>query len=172
MIHEVHTMRTLMGEVRAVQAMAANAVRGFEVEDTVVINLEFVSGALGSFVLSDTAASPKSWEQTAQENKSYPSYADEDCYHLMGTLGSLSVPSMKLKTYSTTNAERGWWTAFDESVVSLTRTDPILAQMQHFIAVVTKQAEPLVTLADGLANVRVTEAIAQAVQSRTAVLLA
>ncbi len=56
MIHEVHNLRMLCGEIVAVQAFASHATRGFPVEDTVVINLRFASGALGTFMLSDTAA--------------------------------------------------------------------------------------------------------------------
>ncbi len=56
MIHEVHSLRMLCGEIVAVQAFASHATRGFAVEDTVAINLRFASGALGSFMLSDTAA--------------------------------------------------------------------------------------------------------------------
>lgn len=99
MVHEVHNLRMLCGEIVAVQAFKSHAVRGFAVEDTVAINLRFANGALGSFMLSDTAACARSWEQTSQENKAYPSYDDEDCYVLTGTLGSLSVPTMRLKTY-------------------------------------------------------------------------
>jgi predicted dehydrogenase len=99
LIHDVHNLRMLCGEIVAVQAFASNATRGFAVEDTVAINLRFANGALGSFMLSDTAASARSWEQTSQENSAYPSYADEDCYVIAGTDGSLAVPSMRLKTY-------------------------------------------------------------------------
>ncbi|SDM89016.1 Gfo/Idh/MocA family protein [Polaromonas sp. JS666] len=164
MIHEVHNLRMLCGEIVAVQAMASHAVRGFPVEDTVAISLRFASGALGTFMLSDTAASARSWEQTSQENKAYPSYDDEDCYVISGTNGSLSVPTMRLKTYPRTE-DRSWWKPFEQGVVGMVRDDPIKRQMEHFGAVIRGQAQPLVSARDGLANLRVTEAIVQAAKS-------
>ncbi len=108
MIHEVHNLRMMCGDIVAVQAFASHATRGFPVEDTVAINLRFASGALGTFMLSDTAACPCSWEQTSQENKAYSTYPDEDCYVIAGTFGSLSVPTMRLKTYAKAE-DRSWW---------------------------------------------------------------
>lgn len=170
MIHEVHNLRMLCGEIVAVQAFASRAVRGFPVEDTVAINLQFAGGALGSFLLSDTAASARSWEQTSQENKAYPSYDDEDCYVIAGTNGSLAVPTMRLKTYARPE-DRSWWKPFQTGVALVTREDPIRRQMEHFGAVVRGEAEPLVSARDGLANLRVTEAIAEAARSGRAVTL-
>ena len=164
MIHEVHNLRMLCGEIVAVQAFASRAVRGFPVEDTAAISLRFASGALGSFLLSDTAASARSWEQTSQENKAYPSYDDEDCYLIAGTNGSLAVPTMRLKTYARA-ADRSWWKPFQTGVALVTRADPIQRQMEHFGAVVRGETEPLVSARDGLANLRVTEAIAEAARS-------
>jgi predicted dehydrogenase len=161
MIHEVHNLRMLCGEIAAVQAIASHAVRSFPVEDTVSINLRFANGVLGSFMLSDTAACARSWEQTSQENKAYPSYEDEDCYVIAGTNGSLSVPTMRLKTYPRPE-ERSWWMPFNVGVVAMVRDDPIKLQMEHFGAVVRGEARPLVSARDGLANLRVTEAIAEA----------
>ena len=170
MIHEVHNLRMLCGEIVAVQAIASCAVRGFPVEDTVAINLQFAGGALGSFLLSDTAASARSWEQTSQENEAYPSHDDEDCYVIAGTNGSLSVPTMRLKTYARPE-DRSWWKPFQTGVARVTREDPIRRQMEHFGAVVRGEAEPLVSARDGLANLRVTEAIAEAARSGRAVTL-
>ena len=170
MIHEVHNLRMLCGEIVAVQAFASHAVRGFPVEDTVAIGLQFANGALGSFLLSDTAACARSWEQTSKENPAYPSYDDEDCYVLAGTRGSLSVPTMRLKTYARAE-ERSWWKPFQTGVALVRREDPILRQMEHFGAVVRGEAEPLVSARDGLANLRVTEAIAEASRSGRVVAL-
>jgi predicted dehydrogenase len=164
MIHEVHSLRMLCGEIVAVQAFASHAVRGFPVEDTVAINLRFANGALGSFLLSDTAACPRSWEQTSEENKAYPTYEDEDCYVIMGTNGSLSVPTMRLKTYPRVE-DRSWWKPFEVGVVGMVRDDPLKHQIEHFGAVIRGEAQPLVSARDGLANLRITEAIVDAAKS-------
>ncbi len=164
MIHEVHNLRMLCGDIVAVQAFSSNAVRGFAVEDTVAINLRFANGVLGSFMLSDTAACPRSWEQTSQENKAYPTYEDEDCYVIAGTNGSLSVPTMRLKTYPRAE-DRSWWKPFEVGTVGMVRDDPIKHQMEHFGAVVRGEAAPLVSARDGLANLVVTEAIVEAAKS-------
>jgi predicted dehydrogenase len=164
MIHEVGNLRAMLGEIAAVQAFASNATRGFAVEDTVAINLRFQNGALGTFLLSDTAASPRSWEQTSQENKAYPTYDDEDCYVITGTNGCLSVPTMRIKTYPRPE-DRSWWKPFEVGVVGMVRDDPIKHQMEHFGAVVRGEAQPIVSAEDGLKNLRITEAIVEAAKS-------
>lgn len=164
MIHEIHNLRMLCGDIVAVQAFASHATRGFAVEDTVAINLRFASGALGTFMLSDTAACPRSWEQTSQENPAYSTYPDEDCYVIAGTLGSLSVPTMRLKSYATP-ADRSWWKPFDEEIVTMQRADPLALQMEHFGQVARGEAEPIVSARDGLQNLRITEAIVEAARS-------
>ncbi|SDP82968.1 Predicted dehydrogenase [Rhodoferax sp. OV413] len=164
MVHEVHNLRMLCGEITAVQAFASNATRGFAVEDTVAINLRFANGVLGSFMLSDTAACPRSWEQTSQENKAYATYADEDCYVIAGTNGSLSVPTMRLKTYPRPE-DRSWWKEFESGVVGMVRDDPLKHQINHFADVIEGKAQPLVSTRDGVQNLRVTEAIAEAART-------
>jgi predicted dehydrogenase len=164
MIHEVHSLRMLCGDIVAVQAFASHATRSFVVEDTVAINLRFASGVLCTFMLSDTAACPRSWEQTSQENKAYASYDDEDCYVITGTNGSLSVPTMRLKTYARPE-DRSWWKEFEVGVVGMVRDDPLKHQLEHFGAVIRGEAKPLVTARDGLENLRLTEAIANAAKT-------
>lgn len=170
MIHEVHNLRMLCGDIVAVQAFASHDTRGFAVEDTVAINLRFANGVLGTFMLSDTAACARSWEQTSQENKAYPTYEDEDCYVIAGTNGSLSVPTMRLKTYPRPE-DRSWWKPFEVGTVGMVRDDPLKHQIEHFGAVVRGEAEPLVSARDGLRNLQITEAIVEAAQSGRTVTL-
>src|SRR5258706_15952927 len=122
--------------------MTSSAARGFPVEDTVAINLRFANGALGPFMLSDTAASAQSWEQTSQENKAYSTYPDEDCYVIIGTDGSLSVPTMRLKYYKK-KEDRSWWKPFATETIPLERADPLARQIEHFGALIRGEAKAL-----------------------------
>ena len=168
MIHEVDDLRMLCGDIVEVQAMASSARRGFAVEDTAAIALRFASGALGSFVLSDSAASQKSWEQTSAENPVYAHCADEDCYLLAGTRGSLGVPTMRLRTYA---GEASWTAAYETRIVEVVRDDPLVRQLAHFCAVVRGKAQPIASARDALATLRVTLAIADAARRGERVVL-
>jgi len=163
LIHEIGNLRTLCGDIAAVQAFASSATRGFDVEDTAAIVLRFANGALGTFLLSDTSASARSWEQTSQENKDYASYDDEDCYLVAGTLGSLAIPTMRLKTYAR-REDRSWFAPFETSTAAVGRQDPLALQLKHFCALTQGAVKPLVSARDGLQNLRVVEAISQAVR--------
>ena len=121
-------------------------------------------------MLSDTAASARSWEQTSQENKSYATYPDEDCYVVVGTDGSLAVPTMRLKTYPR-REDRSWWKPFETRVVPIHRADPLERQLVHFCAVLRDEVAPRVSVRDGLQNLRVTEAIAEAARGGKLVLI-
>lgn len=164
MIHEIGNLRSLCGEIVAVQAQASSTTRGFAVEDSVAISLRFASGALGTFMLSDTAACARSWEQTARENPDYPSYADEDCYVISGTQGTLSIPTMRLKFYEQ-RAERSWWKPFSTAVAPRQNADPLARQLAHFCQVIRGEQQPLVTVRDGLRNLQIVEAISSAARS-------
>jgi predicted dehydrogenase len=156
LVHDVNNLQSLAGDVVRVQAATSNAARGFPVEDTAAAVLTFASGALGTLVLSDAAASGRSWEQTAGEDPSYPRHPGEDCYHLAGTAGSLSLPTLRLTTYA---GEPSWWAPFEASVVAAERSDPLTNQIAHFADVVRGHAEPLCSGRAGLRTLRVVDAV-------------
>ena len=164
MIHEVHNLRMLMGEITQVQAMASNEIRRFAVEDTLAINLRFTSGALGTFLLSDTAASASSWELTSGENPAYPQQKDENCYWVSGTRGSLSIPTLVTRLHPA-EQESSWWQRMNVDTPVRGQVDPLSRQLAHFLDVVRGASEPRVSIEDGLANLRVVEAISLAATS-------
>ncbi len=171
LIHEMDNLRYLCGEVESVHAVASNAVRKFEVEDSAVMTLKFTSGVLGTFALSDTAASPRSWEQTSGENTAYPRYPSEDCYFIAGTQGSLAVPTMRTWTYADFGKEPGWCTPFTEQTLALDAVDPLAAQLDHFCDLIAGKAEPIITVSDALQSLMMVEAIRQSIATGKTVTL-
>ena len=162
LIHEVNNLLSLVGDIVRVLATTSNATRGYPVEDTSAMIFTFANGALGTFLLSDTAASPRSWEQTSQENKSYDSHPDEDCYHIAGTRGSLSVPTMRLKVYE---GAASWWEPFTSTVAEVERTDPLANQVDHFAAVIRGEVQPICSGRDGLKTLLVVDAVVQSART-------
>ncbi|HEV2173680.1 MAG TPA: Gfo/Idh/MocA family oxidoreductase [Nitrospira sp.] len=170
LIHEIGNLRALCGEIASVQAISTSATRKFAVEDTAALNFEFSSGALGVFILSDTAASARSWEQTSRENPSYPAYDDEDCYVISGTSGTLAVPTMRLKCYRDPKS-RSWWKPFSLESFSVEREDPLKCQLGNFLNVIQGLEAPVVSGHDGLQNLRVVEAIFESIKRKAPVSL-
>jgi predicted dehydrogenase len=168
LIHEIGLMRFFYGEIKRVSALAGKNIRNFEVEDTVAITIDFVNGALGTFLLSDTAASTKSWEMTSGENPAYPSSPEENCYHFAGTNGSLNFPSMHARYYAP-GSEPSWWKPFETVQLPLWRANPLERQLDHFIDVVRGRAAPRVSARDGYLNMLVVQAIMQSIDTEKAV---
>jgi predicted dehydrogenase len=171
LIHEIHNLRMLCGEMTHVQATLSNAVRQYKVEDTAAMIFRFKNGALGTFFLSDCAASSQSWEQTSAENPAYASYPHDNCYQVMGTKGSLSIPSLRIQRFSK-NTEPSWFNAMEETrpKVELSSTpsaDPLILQMHHFVDVITERCQPIVSAADGLNNLKVVDAVLSSAKSGT-----
>ena len=162
LIHEIDNLRALVGDVVEVQAMASNATRGHAVEDTVAINLRFANGALGTFLLSDTAASPRSWEQTSGENKAYDHHGDQDCYVIAGTQGSIMVPTQRVYRYE---GERSWFAPLSMAPLPQTEVDPLVRQLAHFCAVIRREAVPLVSAREAFKTLQVTLAVAEAART-------
>ena len=155
LIHDIDLLRHLVGEIASVHAIASNAVRGFEPEDTAAILLRFVGGALGTISLSDAVTAPFSWELTARENPAYPA-TDQACYLIGGTHGSMALPNLTLWSNP---GLRSWWEPISATRIPFDFEDPLVAQVRQFADVIRGEAEPLVSAADGLQNQRVIEAI-------------
>ncbi|MEZ5356930.1 MAG: Gfo/Idh/MocA family oxidoreductase, partial [Bryobacteraceae bacterium] len=146
LVHDVDTLRFLAGEVIAVQAASSNRRRGFQVEDTAAVLLEFASGALGTILLSDATVAADSWEHTSGENPVYPRDPSRDCLLLAGTRGSLAVPTMRLWTQ---DGAPSWTEPFVSERCPLPSVDPLARQLDHFCDVIAHRAAPLVSAADG-----------------------
>ena len=168
LIHDIDDLRFLIGDIVRLQAMTSNAVRGFQVEDSAVVNLQFANGALGSITCSDAAAAPWSWELTSGENPAFPRQR-EDCCFITGTDGSLAVPTMRLWHYG---AESGWMAPLHQTQLKQDEADPLARQLDHFCAVIRREAQPLCSGDDGAKTLQATLAIHESAASKREVVLA
>jgi len=160
LIHDIDVLRFVAGEIEAVQAFTANAVRGFPVEDTAVVSLRLKGGALASAIISDAVAAPWSWELTTGENPMFPT-TSENCYAFTGTSGSLTLPKLELWRYG---AESGWTAPLQREHIPVVRADPYVRQLQHFCRVISGEEQPLVTGEDAARTLAVTLAVQRAAE--------
>lgn len=167
LIHELDVMRHLYGEIDEVFAFASSRVREWEVEDTVAINLQFASGAVGTICASDTAAAPWAYELNAAENSLYHAAAG-DCYYLAGTGGALALPSLRLWSFPE-DAPRGWDRALRQEAVPCEQGDPLVRQLAHFQQVISGSASPLCSAEDGARTLAAALAVLESAEHRRAV---
>jgi predicted dehydrogenase len=158
LVHDVDLMRHFLGEVVTVQAQMAPSRRGFENEDVAAAVLRFESGALCTINVSDSVVAPWSWELTSREYPIYPA-TNESCYLIGGSDGALSIPDMRHWQHE---GGTSWWNPINATTMPVSTSDPLINQIAHFAQVIRKEAEPLVTGAEGLKTLRVIEAIQRA----------
>ena len=153
--HDIDLFRYFCGEIDFVQAQTAKSIRGFENEDVAGALLRFRNGAIGTISVSDSIVSPWSWEMTSKENPVYPP-TSESCYFIGGSHGSLSIPDLTLWGQ---NSERDWWKPLEALSMDHEPADPLYNQIIHFIDVIKKEENPIVSGREGLFTLRVIEAI-------------
>lgn len=169
LVHDLDLMRHLCGEISTVQAITSNAARGNEVEDTASLLLQFSSGALGTLIGSDACATPWSWEQSSGENPAFAQQPEQPCYLIGGTLGSLSVPQLKVWTYG---EQKGWHAPLQEVRESKAPGTALGNQLKHFVQVIRGEAKSLITAADAARTLALVEAAGTAAAERRLVTLA
>ncbi|PLC04265.1 gfo/Idh/MocA family oxidoreductase [Variovorax sp. RO1] len=172
LIHDIDLMRHLYGEIESVQALASNAVRGFEVEDTAVVALRFRNGALGTVTVSDTTAAPWNWDLSAGEAERFPRQDDVNAHFYSGTEGSLTLPRLELWRYrQDQGAAEGWHDPITQERTVVHIGCPYSEQMRHFAALVDGREEPVCSALDGFRTLEATLAVTEAAATGQRVLL-
>jgi predicted dehydrogenase len=167
LVHDIDSLRFICGEITGVQALTSNKARGFAVEDTAALLLQFACGAVGTITVSDATPAPWSWELSSGENAAYPR-EHQPCYLFAGTEGSLAVPIMAQWTYA---GRDGWNTPLVRSELASATMDPLVEQLRHFLAVIDRRENPLVPVEDAMQTLAVVEAVHKAARTGERILL-
>ncbi|MEU6117432.1 Gfo/Idh/MocA family oxidoreductase [Streptomyces sp. NPDC047117] len=162
LVHDLDLVRHICGEITTVQARTSNAVRGHEVEETASVIVGFESGALGSFLISDTVVAPWGWDQATEDDPSFPYRPDGSCYSIAGTTGSLSFPQLAHYHHEGTS---DWTRPLSTRFVPKGTGDSYTNQLRHFVAVARGEAEPAVSVADAARTLALIETAQRAAES-------
>ena len=161
LVHDVDLLRYFCGEVKSVTAHAIKSRRGYENEDLASAILTFKNDIIATISVSDSIASPWSWEMTSKE---YPVYhhVDASCYLIGGSDGSLSIPDLSLWKHEN---KPDWWSPLTVNPVSIEKTDPLVSQINNFVEVIKGKSSPLVSGLEGLKSLQVIECIQQSIET-------
>ncbi|PSR80312.1 oxidoreductase [Coniella lustricola] len=166
LIHDIDVLHFLLdSRVHRVAAFEATKRRGYDAEEGGAVILHFENGVVGTFVLSDAVVSPHAFELGTGENPIIPR-TGRDAYRIFGTDGTLSIPDLRRAFYGA-NQDKSWINEVQE--VSERLEDwlsqeergkiPFELQIDHLVEVVRGNQEAVCTGQDGLAAVRVAEAV-------------
>ena len=169
LIHDVDLLRYCCGEVAAVHAVTDNRERGFAVEESGAITLQFASGATASVVFSDAAPSPWNWEGGAADTPFVPP-TRENCYRFLGAKGSLEFPQLALWRHAE-DIEDSWNEPIQKHDRRAEVGDALGEQLRHFIRVARGEAAPLCSAADAVESLAVIEAIQESARNGVTVAL-
>ncbi len=164
LIHEVDLLRTVCGEIVSVQATSARLNRTFEFDDTAAILVHYANGGLGTIVISESTASPWSWEASVSDGMGFYN-AGQDHAHFVGTNASLSFPSLTSWRYTEGQVDPGWQAPLQHQRLSVGRNNPYDDQIEHLAQVVRGRVAPLVSGSDGLRSLAVVDAVIEAART-------
>jgi predicted dehydrogenase len=154
-IHDIDLLRFLVGEVAEVHAFAANAERGFEVEDNAAAVLRLASGALATLIVSDAAVAPWNYDLGSGE---WELYAQQpvDAMFIAGSAGAISLPQLQHWRYE---GERHWHRPLVRTHEPLHRRDVYAEQLRHLRAVAEGREPPICSAEDGIGTLRAAQAV-------------
>ncbi|KAL4755006.1 hypothetical protein BDW72DRAFT_189618 [Aspergillus terricola var. indicus] len=183
LIHDIDVLQFLFGPVSRVYAEGTLPQRmrknpEHTAEEGCAVTLRFASGLVGSFLICDATPSPLNFETGTGENPTIPptpSDSASDCYRILGTRASLSVPDMTRWSYDHVSCgqgrEKGWNTELGVQRISINGANvrPFDAQWEYFVDIVSDKGEDRqggvsCSVEDGVRALRVVRAIRKSME--------
>jgi len=156
LVHDIDLLRYLFGEVSQVSALGGAPVRKAARVESGAVALQFESGVSATIAFADTTPSPWGFEAGTGENPNI-ARSGQNMLWIAGTEGGVAYPSLHV-----------WSGAADWSQAPFSErdgapaTDPLAAQLRHFVDVVEGRAEPLIDAQDARATLAVALQIEEA----------
>lgn len=171
MSHEIDLFRYLFGDITRVYLELGPSLRGYDVDETGAATIRFASGTVGTFVFSDNAVSPFSFEGATGENPTLVPQSGGNVYRILGAKGSIELPSFK-RYYYGGEAEASWSNklSVDDDLApskNVARFEysqenaPFTKRLEHWTEVIEGKATPNCTVRDGVMATVVLDALVE-----------
>ena len=159
LIHEMDIFRDVCGEITSVSATVSSGIRQHPKEETAAVLLQFQSGVLGTFLLSDVTPSPWTWEQATGETPNFPK-SSQNVYRFIGTKASLDFPNLVLWEHAGNDSD--WFQEISAEVIRCDTGDAYAEQIRHFCAVINNKDRPRIDSVDATKTLKATLAVFEA----------
>ena len=167
-IHEIDTMRYLLGEVESIQGFLSNLNRGNPVEDTGVACIRFKNGTLLSYVFCDGTPSMYGYELVAHEDVWFHP-ADRDCYYFFGDKAQLSFPSMNITSYNKMSGASDWAHPMHLESLPVPKYNPLEGELDLLVRMMNGTAETRCSAEDATETLRCVEAFRESARTGQAI---
>lgn len=168
LIHEIDTLRYVCGEIVTLSSKVTNGLRNHSKEETAAVLMTFEGGALGTFLLSDSAPSPWSWEQATGENLNFPQ-SSQNVYRFIGSKASLEFPNLILWKHKNGNSD--WHQKIIPQFFDIDLEDAYVEQCNHFCKVISGKEKPIINANDATKTLETTLAVFEASEKGIEILL-
>lgn len=169
-IHDIDDLNYTTGmKANRVYAAARNTIRGNEIEDSASIVIEFENGITATYFISDGTPGPWNYDLAAEENHFFKWCPGENSLRFFGTKGSLGFPNMDFYHYADDD-HYGWGEELIAEHYEIEKNDPMTAELEHFADLCTgRETKPRCTGEDGIATLKVINAILESAETRKVV---
>lgn len=169
LIHDVDLFHHFFGPITRIHTERAVSRRGFAAEEGAAIIFRFLSGIIATVLISDNVPAPYAFEMGTAENPTIHA-TGQDCYRIMGSEATLSVPDMTRWSYDG-REQKDWGGPMTRETLEVSPGIPFDRQLTHFIRFIRGEEKASCTPQAGLAAVVVCEAVKQSLELGEAVTL-
>ncbi len=143
LVHDIDLLRFVLGEVVEVTGLGVASVRKAERVESGAVVMKFEKGCVAAISFTDTAPSPWGFEAGTGENPNIGT-TGQDMLWITGTMGGVSFPSMTVWSGAS-----DWSDSAKSQVLSVNKTTPLIAQIDHFCDLMDNKCLPMISAADG-----------------------
>ena len=150
LVHDIDMLRHIFGEIDDVHALGSHHIRNADRPESGAITLRFESGLTAAISFADTAPSPWGFEAGTGENPNIAT-TKQDMMWITCSKGSVSFPSLTVW-----KGAEDWSQAPKSTQIEQILTNPLDAQMDHFIDVVNQKCPPRIPVDDAARSLAAT----------------